>query len=335
MNQNTRFVITIAAVVVITLVGALLVWAQTPQDQISAQGTTVEAIVRGGYSGWSRFDRPDTWYEETAVRAEVQNRDPSLLENTPGELARFTTHRGTHLCAQYDCGSWPAGTITQSLTIDGRQAVKYVLPTYDPGNGLAGEVYIDIDAAANSMHPDMTFLEMVIREAEDQQEYDGLLAELDAIVASYDFIDDYIDVSGWDETYVSNPQVLTLDEFAILHPSNFTVTETPTQVIVSSTGPTAGVSVTFEPERPQSDWDNAVDIFGVGGVRLIGDQVSGSIRVTDYAIDYAPSLPIRATAVIPNDPVGSPSYWVNDQTVWAIMSSAYFAYAPALLDPYP
>jgi hypothetical protein len=95
------------------------------------------------------------------------------------------------------------------------------------------------------------------------------------------------------------------------------------------------VTVTFEPGRPQSDWDNAVNIFGVGGVRLLGTQVAGGVRVTEYTMDYAPHLPIKATAAIADDPVGSPSYWNHDQTVWAIMSNAYFAYSPALLDPYP
>lgn len=299
-----------------------LLFVQNSNDNGVASGSRVDMLVQGGYTGWLELSYDEEWYEYTAMDVIIQNSDPMNDEPPYGDRARFVLHRGQDVCDNYNCSSWPSGTTTDSTTVDGLSATKYTLPQ----SGTSGTVLYGIDHPTGEL-----YVEIVVTHAADQSSYDDFMDELELIVASIDFVTDFVDVSGWTEYSSSPTSVSAVAWCTLLHPQNWQVSQTTSQIVVGAPVNTVDVVVTFTPSMAWSAWDAATLIPGSVDVRFISSSASNGMRTTVYMMANS-NLPIRVTAVMPDSTPGTNTYWTDLQTIWAIMSHTGFEYDA---DPYP
>ncbi len=193
-----------AVALIVLLLGA----ARERSPSSTAAGTTA-AVVRGSSDRWYEFSYPIGWYEIVHGHVAVQNRDPDLLEGTPGALARMTIYGRRKACDYYDCASWaPTGTVISAVSVDGIPATRYDIPITGTIPALRGESVVDLDGSSLG-----TYFQLDVVDASTQQEHDDLMADLDAALASMNIISGNVDTSIWVEHYEGAPGIPMLDEY--------------------------------------------------------------------------------------------------------------------------
>lgn len=313
---------------------AYLIDTSPEERPTTAQGWE-HADKRGNPPGWIEFDYPSGWYLTDDFYTNVQSFDPTDDGPATSHGDRVSIHDQANYTEVYS-GNWPAGTVTDTVTIDGITANRYTPPVDTSSGYFSGYAVIDVvvPAPAADLEPRHYYITREVARATGQTDYDARVTTLDAIIDSIEFVDDAISSLNWIISRDDAPLMSTLRQFKVTHPNGWVVGDLVDGFEVSSLNFTAGsVYLKFEPGADHSDWDTGEEMLGDTRIRRVAGstQVVNGIRTTEYIRNADP--PVKITVSVTDLPYGTADYWLLEQLSWRIMYNASVWYQPAL--PYP